>query len=387
VSCTVRVNDQFTPWFKVNAGVKQGCLIHPSLFAVYKNDLAQRINDLQCGIKIDDIFLSILLCADDIALIAPDELKLQQMLDVVTSWCSEWKLHINASKTQIVHFRNPSVQRSNFIFTCSNSNIEYVESYKYLGLWFDEHMNMNKAVRELAKSASRALGALYGKFVSCGGMTYSVFIKLYESTVEPILFYGSGIWGTKQYSVINNVQNKAGKLFLAVGKRTSNLAVRGDLGLMTCFNKQKLSCIRLISRLKRTEGDRLIKTVSNWASRRRKGWHETVSGFINSIECADVVNNTQITVKTVMRQIKDKMTEQDNDEFATELFNDRNQPNGNKLRTYRLYKENVNAEQFVLSNIPRSVRRTMALFRTGVLPLAIETGRYSRPQVHLNDKL
>jgi hypothetical protein len=50
----------------------------------------------------------------------------------------------------------------------------------------------------------RALGALYGKFVSCGGMTYSVFIKLYESTVEPILFYGSGIWGTKQYSVINN---------------------------------------------------------------------------------------------------------------------------------------------------------------------------------------
>jgi hypothetical protein len=46
---------------------------------------------------------------------------------------------------------------------------------------------------------------------------------------------------------------------------------------------------------------------------------------------------------TVMRLIKDKMTEQDNDEFATELFNDRNQPNGNKLRTYRLYKENVNA--------------------------------------------
>ena len=201
--------------------------------------------------------------------------------------------------------------------------------------------------------------------MSCGGMTYSVFIKLYESTVEPILFYGSGIWGTKQYSVINNVQNKAGKLFLAVGKPTSNLAVRGDLGLMTCFNKQKLSCIRLISRLKRAEGDRLITTVSNWASRRRKGWHETVSGFFNSIECADVVNNTQITVKTVMRLIKDKMTEQDNDEFANELFNDRNQHNGNKLRTYRLYKENVNAEQFVLSNIPRSVRRTMALFRTG----------------------
>jgi hypothetical protein len=73
-------------------------------------------------------------------------------------------------------------------------------------------------------------------------------------------------------------------------------------------------------------------------------------------------------MKVLMRLIKDKMTEQDNDEFATELFNDRNQPNGNKLRIYRLYKENVNAEQFVLSNIPRSVRRTMAL-RSGWISL------------------
>jgi hypothetical protein len=32
-----------------------------------------------------------------------------------------------------------------------------------------------------------------------------------------------------------------------------------------------------------------------------------------------------------MRLIKDKMTEQDNDEFATELFNDRNQPNGHVI--------------------------------------------------------
>ena len=80
---------------------------------------------------------------------------------------------------------------------------------------------MNKAVRELAKSASRALGALYGKFVSSGGMTYRVFV--YETTVEPILFYGCGIWGTKQYNVINNVQNKAGKLFLAVGKNDFKL--------------------------------------------------------------------------------------------------------------------------------------------------------------------
>ncbi|CAC5374152.1 unnamed protein product [Mytilus coruscus] len=96
------------------------------------------------------------------------------------SWCNEWKLHINAGLTQVVHFRNPSIGRSNYLSTCSNTNIGYADSYKYLGLWLDEHLNMNKAVRELAKSAIRALGALYGKFISRECMTHRVFFKLYE---------------------------------------------------------------------------------------------------------------------------------------------------------------------------------------------------------------
>jgi hypothetical protein len=47
-----------------------------------------------------------------------------------------------------------------------------------------------------------------------------------------------------------------------------------------------------------------------------------------------------------MRLIKDKMMEQDNDEFPTELFNDRNQPNGNKLRTYRYKQSKLTIKRF-----------------------------------------
>ncbi|CAC5384974.1 unnamed protein product [Mytilus coruscus] len=171
------------------------------MFAIYINDLAERINNLQCGIRIGDDILSILLYADDIALIAPDEASLQRMLDVVSDWCSQWKL-VNPSKSNVVHFRNPSIDRSNFYFTCSRQNITYATSYKYLGMWLDEHLTFDKAIRELSKSASRALGALYVKFISAGGMTQSVYSKLYSTMVEPVLFYSSGIWGTKVYSVI-----------------------------------------------------------------------------------------------------------------------------------------------------------------------------------------
>ena len=108
VKCAVKVNDCLTPWLKVDTGVKQGCLLFPSLFAIYINDLTERINRLGCGTQIYDIQLTILLYADDIAVIAPDESKLPLMLNEVSAWCQDCKLQINRTKTKIMHSRNAS---------------------------------------------------------------------------------------------------------------------------------------------------------------------------------------------------------------------------------------------------------------------------------------
>ena len=95
----------------------------------------------------------------------------------------------------MIHFRTPSTARSNFVFKCGEHNLEYTSRYRYSGIWLNEHLNMNKTVSELAKSAGRALSALYTKCLRAGGMTFDVFQKLYETLVEPVLFYASGILG------------------------------------------------------------------------------------------------------------------------------------------------------------------------------------------------
>ena len=387
VKCTVRVNDRYTPWFDVDCGVKQGCLLSPAMFAIYINDLAERINNLQCGIRIGDDLLSILLYADDIALIAPDEDSLQKMLDVVSDWCSQWKLDVNPSKSNVVHFRNPSIDRSNFNFTCSRQNIAYATSYKYLGMWLDEHLTFDKAVRELSKSASRALGALYGKFISAGGMAHSVYSKLYSTMVEPVLFYCSGIWGTKVHSVINSIQNKAAKFFMSVGRYTANTAIRGDMGWTSCFTKQRTACIRLLSRILRSDDTRLTRKITEWTKNRRKGWYVKVKRFAETVDATAILNDTLISTKTVMRTIKERFDVVDNDEFKQALFDDSNNVNGNKLRTYRLYKTNVKTERYLKLQLPKNVRRTVTLFRSGSLPLAIETGRYARPRTPVDERL
>ena len=111
--------------------------------------------------------------------------------------------------------------------------------------------------------------------------------------------------------------------------------------------------------------------------------------FISEIDASNVhvVTNVITSVKTAICIIQNKLCTLDQNQFVRDLNDDRRNINGNKLRTYRLYKTSVQTEHYVSCQLPRTTRRTMALFRSGALPLPVETGRYSRPQIPLNERL
>lgn len=99
---------------------------------------------------------------------------------------------INVEKTKILHLRNKNTPISNYEFKCGDELIDFNNSYRYLGLHFNEFVDFEYMVRGVSNSASRALSALYTR---CGGMTYDVLTKLYQSLVEPVLYHGAGLWG------------------------------------------------------------------------------------------------------------------------------------------------------------------------------------------------
>ena len=80
----VQVNDKFPDWCNVDSGLLcQGDSLSPTFFSLFLNDLANDIKDLDAGVMVDGICLSILPYADSIVLIAPTPEKLQLMLDSV----------------------------------------------------------------------------------------------------------------------------------------------------------------------------------------------------------------------------------------------------------------------------------------------------------------
>ena len=77
-------------------------------------------------------------------------------------------------------------------------------------------------------------------------MSFDVCTKLYKTLVEPVLFYGGGIWGHSNWKEVQTVQNKACRLFSGRSSNASNIAVRGDMGFCSAKYTGMLETFRLL---------------------------------------------------------------------------------------------------------------------------------------------
>jgi hypothetical protein len=210
----------------------------------------------------------VLLYADDLVLLAESESDLQKLLDALNIWCLKWRITVNSDKSQVVHFRTPSIPQSSFSFTCGSCQIKTVDRYKYLGLIIHQFLDFKITADAVAKSASRALGLLIAKAKAFGGVSHSCFTKLYDSMVGSIIGYGAGIWGQREYSSINAVHNRACRYFLGVGRYTPNVAVQGEMAWKTPWQLQWMARTRLWCRFVNMSQNRVNKQIFLWTHSR-----------------------------------------------------------------------------------------------------------------------
>jgi hypothetical protein len=71
VSFSIRLANGITQPFQTSIGVKQGCVLNPTFFPIYINDLVEHFY-LECDpVSINGKSIYCLLCADDIVLMSP----------------------------------------------------------------------------------------------------------------------------------------------------------------------------------------------------------------------------------------------------------------------------------------------------------------------------
>ncbi len=117
----------------------------------------------------------------------------------------------------------------------------------------------------VAKSDGRALGLLIAKYKAFGGLPYDCYTKLYYSLVQPIIDYGSSVWGTKEYSCINAIQHRACRFYMGVVKHISKTAIQGDMDWILPSQRQWINVTRYWCRLMNMNNARVNKRIFLWA--------------------------------------------------------------------------------------------------------------------------
>ena len=127
-----RWENELSNSFSVPAGVKQGGVLSPRLFAVYIDDLMKRLRKKGFGCHIINIFVAAILFADDLCLMAPSRNAMQKMLNICQEYCAEYCLNFNTkkSKSMIIGKGHDSTPHPLFL---NEDSIEYVREWKYLG--------------------------------------------------------------------------------------------------------------------------------------------------------------------------------------------------------------------------------------------------------------
>ena len=91
------------------------------------------------------------------------------------------------------------------------------------------------------------------------------------------------------------------------------------------------------------------------------------------------ITNGEIITKNyllsaIIPSVQDEFTEKWRDKVNSDIGTSRK--GGNKLRCYKLFKQDFKTELYVSIPMPRSHRSALAKFRSGTAPLQMETGRY-----------
>ena len=326
------------------------------------------MRDLRKGVRIGNDIVSILLYADDMALIASSEQDLQFMITKMNEWMKKWCMKVNVEKTKIVHFRKPRCSKTKFRFKYDDNVIEVVDSYKHLGVYLDEHLNFTKCTDILTESAGRALGGVISKFKTLKDCGYKTFNKLFETAVLPVLCYGAEIWGYGSFSKCDTIYNRAMRYFLGVHRYAPSAGIQGEMSWMSLKYKRYLQMLTFWNRLNAMDNSRLTKRVFMYCLDNYNGtWCEDIRKVSIELSMENIYNMKGRFIKL---DVIDKCRCITQNELLHQI---NTKP---KLRIYKEVKNSIVTEPYLLSFLPKHVRSIFAQFRLGILPLHIETGRF-----------
>ena len=148
--CAIVIDGHITEWFKVNIGVRQGCILSPTLFIIFLEFVMKELKRLDQDLQMKNTLSVDVRYAKDPTLISTVFNKLRISSGELEEACIKWGMKINGGKCKVI-------STSTDIIKIDGKNVDHVEEFVFLGSVVPD--TSADAMRRIALAAS-AFGRL-----------------------------------------------------------------------------------------------------------------------------------------------------------------------------------------------------------------------------------
>ena len=194
-SSAVYLNNNIGDWFRTTVGVRQGCLLSPTLFNIFLERIMEEALENHAGsVSIGGRKITNLRFADDIDGLAGSEEELRNLVSNLDEKCEAAGMEISAEKTKLMTNKEKGLSSDILV---NNNKLEVVSTFKYLGAIISDEGSKKEVICRIAQ-ATAALTKL-STIWKDKEISLSTKIRLMRSLVTSIFLYACESWTLNKY--------------------------------------------------------------------------------------------------------------------------------------------------------------------------------------------
>ncbi len=180
--------------------------------------------------------------------------------------------------------------------------------------------------------------------------------------------YAAGVWGFQEQTSMQVLQNRIQRFYMGVHTFAPVSATHLEFDWMDTKYKCWVEMVRLLNRIKDMKENRLPKLVLRWdASLRANGWADNIRHILDYANMnVDILSEETVDLDA----LTSRLLRLNRTKWLLEA------QTKTKLRTFLEVYDDNNPRSIINANLSRGQRSVLSKFKLGVLPLAIETGRW-----------